>query len=153
MTLNFDQAGTVRRLLHLASWDKNRKMRTEEPRFMVQTASLYVNRWFFYRFLNEAKKCQKPSNDAANRPVSLNGTKTVWPSDMMQQNKYSPVHWASNGENRILLRERVNFRKNILCNWGEATNVLALYQDPAKLQITPHQVLGQRFHLNVSSIR
>ena len=43
MTLNFDQAGTVRRLLHLASWDKNQKMRTEEPRFMVQTASLYVN--------------------------------------------------------------------------------------------------------------
>ena len=44
MTWNFVQAGTVKRLLGRASWRKNRKMRTEEPRNTVQTASLYVDR-------------------------------------------------------------------------------------------------------------
>ena len=44
MILNCDQVGTVQRLLGLASCDKIRKMRTKEPRNMVQTASLYVDR-------------------------------------------------------------------------------------------------------------
>ena len=44
MTLKCGQAGTVQTLSGLASWDKNQKMRTEEPRNRLQTASPYVDR-------------------------------------------------------------------------------------------------------------
>ena len=80
---------------------------------------------FFIDFCMKPKKCEKNVKNVPIRHVSFNCTERIQASNMAQPSENSTVYWASNGEDRSLPCERVNFRKNIFPNWGAAkVNIL-----------------------------
>ena len=128
MILNCDQVGTVQRLLGLASCDKIRKMRTKEPRNMVQTASLYVDRWFFNRFLYEAKNAYIWENECLSLDRCIvvkfyveyaSGDLAAWCSiPNIRRFTGLPLVKTALFYVKGLILEKKQFR-----NWGEAKNV------------------------------